>query len=75
MSEVEETLERVKLQSGVEGYVIVDKDGQVLRRLPSMPAAKAEVYAEFMTVLATKARGVRRLPVAMQKLQFAKVWL
>ena len=30
MSEVEETLERVKLQSGVEGYVIVDKDGQVL---------------------------------------------
>ena len=61
MSEVEETLERVKLQSGVEGYVIVDKDGQVLRRLPSMPAAKAEVYAEFMTVLATKARGVVRL--------------
>ena len=73
MSEVEETLERVKLQSGVEGYVIVDKDGQVLRRLPSMPAAKAEVYAEFMTVLATKARGVVRDLDPKNELRYLRV--
>ena len=73
MSEVEETLEQVKLQSGVEGYVIVDKDGQVLRRLPSMPAAKAEVYAEFMTVLATKARGVVRDLDPKNELRYLRV--
>ena len=73
MSEVEETLERVKLQSGVEGYVIVDKDGQVLRRLPSMPAANAEVYAEFMTVLATKARGVVRDLDPKNELRYLRV--
>ena len=73
MSEVEETLERVKLQSGVEGYVIVDKDGQVLRRLPAMPAAKAEVYAEVMTVLATKARGVVRDLDPKNELRYLRV--
>ena len=73
MSEGEETLERVKLQSGVEGYVIVDKDGQVLRRLPSMPAAKAEVYAEFMPVLATKARGVVRDLDPKNELRYLRV--
>lgn len=28
-SEVEETLERIKVQPGVEGYVICDMEGQV----------------------------------------------
>ncbi len=29
MSEVEETIERIKVQAGVEGYVICNKQGQV----------------------------------------------
>jgi hypothetical protein len=28
-SEVEETIERIKVQAGVEGYVICNKQGQV----------------------------------------------
>ena len=60
MSEVEETLERVKIQAGVEGYVICSKQGQVLRRLPSMTQAQAEIYADFMSQLSRKARGVVR---------------
>ena len=60
MSEVEETLERVKIQAGVDGYVICSKQGQVLRRLPSMTQAQAEIYADFMSQLSRKARGVVR---------------
>ncbi|KAJ1456168.1 hypothetical protein M885DRAFT_518240 [Pelagophyceae sp. CCMP2097] len=60
MSEVEETLERVKVQSGVEGYVICSKAGQVLRRLPSMAQMHAESYARLMEDLSKKARGVVR---------------
>ena len=60
MSEVEETLERVKIQAGVEGYVICSKQGQVLRSLPSMTQAQAEIYADFMSQLSRKARGVVR---------------
>ena len=46
MSDVEETLERVKIQSGVEGYVICNQQGVVLRRLPSMTQAAAETYVQ-----------------------------
>ncbi|CAM9901395.1 unnamed protein product, partial [Hapterophycus canaliculatus] len=59
-SEVEETLERIKVQPGVEGYVICDMEGQVLRRFFSMAPATAEIYAEAMRHLALKARGVVR---------------
>lgn len=60
MSQVEETLERVKVQPGVEGYVICNRQGQVLRRLPSMTPAQADVYSQKMSGLAKKARGVVR---------------
>ena len=60
MSEVEETLERIKVQAGVEGYVICSKNGQVLRRLPTMSQAQAETYADFMLGLSKKARSVAR---------------
>ncbi|KAJ8604578.1 hypothetical protein CTAYLR_007635 [Chrysophaeum taylorii] len=60
MSEVEETLERVKVQPGVEGYVICNRQGQVLRRLPSMSQAQADIYAQKMSGLSKKARGVVR---------------
>ena len=60
MSEVEETLERIKNHKGVEGYVIADKNGAVLRRHPHMDTASAERYSSFMKELTTKARGVVR---------------
>ena len=48
------------MQSGVEGYVICNKQGQVLRRYPSMTQEVAEKYAESMMSLASQARGVVR---------------
>ncbi len=59
-SEVEETIERIKVQGGVEGYVICNKQGQVLRRFPSMSLDDAERYAQSMISLTTQARGVVR---------------
>ena len=50
-SEVEETIERIKVQQGVEGYVICNKQGQVLRRYPTMSQDVAEQYAESMVFL------------------------
>jgi len=73
MSEVEETLERVKVQPGVEGYIICDKKGQVLRRLPSMTQAQAEVYAQKMTSLSKKARGVVRDLNPKNELRFLRI--
>jgi dynein light chain roadblock-type len=60
MSEVEETIERIRMQSGVEGYVICNKHGLVLRRFPSMSQDAAEKYAQNMMSLTTQARGVVR---------------
>ena len=60
MSEVEETLERVKNHKGVEGYVIADKNGIVLRRHPLMSQEEAEHYATLLTDLTVTARGVVR---------------
>lgn len=59
-SEVEETIERIKVQGGVEGYVICNKQGQVLRRFPSMSLEDAEKYANSMISLTSQARGVIR---------------
>lgn len=59
-SEVEETIERIKVQGGVEGYVICNKQGQVLRRFPGMSLEDAEQYATTMISLTSQARGVVR---------------
>ena len=40
--------------------MICSKQGQVLRRLPSMTQAQAELYADYMSQLSRKARGVVR---------------
>ena len=48
------------MQPGVEGYVICNKQGQVLRRYPTMSQEVAEKYAVTMINLATQARGVAR---------------
>ena len=57
---MEETLERVKVQPGIEGYVICDKDGTVLRRFPQMSQELAELYASSMRHLSKKSRNVVR---------------
>ena len=60
MSEVEETIERIRAQIGVESYVICNRQGQVLRRFPSMTQEAAERYAHSMMSLTSQARGVVR---------------
>ena len=57
---MEETIERIKVQNGVEGYVICNKQGQVLRRFPSMSLEDAEKYATYLISLTSQARGVVR---------------
>ena len=44
----------------MEGYVICNKQGQVLRRYPTMSLDDAEKYAHTMISLTTQARGVVR---------------
>ena len=57
---MEETIERIKVQGGVEGYVICNKQGQVLRRFPTMTSDEAERYATSMISLTNQARGTVR---------------
>ncbi len=59
-SEVEETIERIKVQPGIEGYVICNKQGQVLRRYPQMTPDLAEKFSAAMISLASQARSVVR---------------
>uniref|UniRef100_K3WBK1 Dynein light chain roadblock n=1 Tax=Globisporangium ultimum (strain ATCC 200006 / CBS 805.95 / DAOM BR144) TaxID=431595 RepID=K3WBK1_GLOUD len=73
MSEVEETLERIKNHKGVEGYVIADRNGNVLRRHPQMQLAEAEKYATYMKELTTKARGVVRDLNPKNDLQYMRI--
>lgn len=73
MSEVEETIERIKVQTGVEGYVISNRHGQVLRRFPTMPQEVAELYAQHMIALSAQARGVIRDLNPKHELQFLRI--
>ena len=45
-SAIEETLERIKNHKGVEGYVIVDHDANVLRNYPGMDSTVAMDWAQ-----------------------------
>ena len=73
MSEVEETIERIRVQGGVEGYVICSKEGQVLRRYPSMTQEAAEKMAASMMRLAEQARGVVRDLSPRNELNYLRV--
>jgi dynein light chain roadblock-type len=73
MSEVEETIERIKVQTGVEGYVISNRHGQVLRRFPTMPQEVAELYAQHMIALSAQARGVIRDINPKHELRFLRI--
>lgn len=60
MSEIEETLERIKGHTGVEAYVIVNNEGEVLRKMPGLTTEKAKEYGDEIMKLAKKARHVVR---------------
>ena len=60
MSAIEETLARINLMGGVEGYVIVDHRGTILRHSKSLSAAQAEDYAHALSGLTQMARHVVR---------------
>ena len=60
MSAIEETLARINLMGGVEGYVIVDHRGTILRHSKSLKAGEAEDYAHALSQLTHKARHVVR---------------
>lgn len=60
MAGVEETLARIGGLGGVDGYVIVDKSGVIIRQSKSLSSEDAAVYATEMSALASKARHVVR---------------
>eukprot|EP00697_Spironema_sp_BW2_P000160 gnl/Spiro4/10219_TR5432_c0_g1_i1.p1 gnl/Spiro4/10219_TR5432_c0_g1~~gnl/Spiro4/10219_TR5432_c0_g1_i1.p1 ORF type:complete len:103 (+),score=8.93 gnl/Spiro4/10219_TR5432_c0_g1_i1:44-352(+) len=61
MSEVEDCLKRISnSHKGVIGYVIVNKDGQVIRRHPAMEPAVADQYSNLIAALSAKARNTVR---------------
>jgi hypothetical protein len=60
MSDIEETLERIKGNAGVEGYVIVSNTGEVLRKLATLSTEKAKEYGDEIMKLAKMARHVVR---------------
>ncbi|KAM3575615.1 hypothetical protein VYU27_002486 [Nannochloropsis oceanica] len=60
MSQVEETIERIKIKQGIEGYVITNKKGQVLRRFHTMSEERADAMAATVRQLALKAQNVAR---------------
>ena len=72
-SDVEETIERIKVQNGVEGYVICNKQGQVLRRYPTMTQEDAEMYAESMIKLAYQARSAVRDLDPKNELRYVRI--
>lgn len=59
-SAVEEALERIKTQKGVEGFVICNLEGTILRRQPSMTKQAAETLAQCLTKLSETAKDVTR---------------
>jgi hypothetical protein len=48
------------VQKGIEGYVICNSKGQVLRRLPSLTSEKAEMYAQKLLQLTDQANSACR---------------
>jgi dynein light chain roadblock-type len=73
MSEVEETIERIRVQDGVENYVICNRQGQVLRRRQDMTQDDAEKFATSMMALTMQARGVVRDMDPKNELMYMRV--
>ncbi len=53
-------MERIKNVKGVENYVIVDKEGTVIRKYPGMSVSRAEQFAAYFRKLANQASHVVR---------------
>ncbi len=60
MSGIEETLTRISKMGGVEGFVITDAEGVILRQSKSFSDQLAQVYAAEVVKLARRARHVVR---------------
>lgn len=71
MSEVEETLNRIKTHRGVVGIVIVNSDGAPIRT--TLDKKQTEQYAELVSQLAAKARSVVRDLDPMNDLTFLRI--
>ena len=56
MSQVEETLGRISKMGGVEGFVITDSVGNVLRKSKSYSDEQAAMYAVEVLRLTNRAR-------------------
>lgn len=59
-SAVEETLARIATMGGVEGYLITDGAGQILRKSKNFSATDAASYAKEVLTLTMRARHVVR---------------
>lgn len=59
MSSVEDTIERLNKQEGVEGYVICDNEGKVLRH-SSMTEEEANTYSQAVKPLFETAQNAAR---------------
>ena len=53
-------MERIKNVKGVENYVIVDKEGTVIRKYPGMSVSRAEQFAAYFKKLGAQASHVVR---------------
>ena len=73
MSEIEATLERIKNRQGVDGYVVMDREGNVLRYMPGMPQEHAGEYGRRMSILADLARNCVRDLDPEQDLQLLRI--
>ena len=60
MAGIEETLTRIGKMGGVEGFVITDAEGHVLRQSKSFDEAQAAQYASEVLKLTKRARHVVR---------------
>ena len=57
----------------MEGYVICDHDGTVLRRFPQMSQELAELYASSMRHLSKKSRNVVRDLEPTNELRYLRI--
>ena len=73
MSEIEATLERIKNRQGVDGYCVMDREGNVLRYMPGMPQEHAANYGNRMSILADLARNCVRDLDPEQDLQLLRI--
>ncbi|EWM29899.1 dynein light chain roadblock-type 1 [Nannochloropsis gaditana] len=72
-SQVEDILERIKTKPSVEGYLIANQTGQVLRRSPKMNEDEAHGMATTMRPLVLKAENVVRDLDPQNELQFLRI--